>query len=1392
MLGATGKYHWTTTTCLKRVRHISPWPLVGFLLLLGSFFTLASSVSAETTHKFEARIPQIPVAGPSNEPIEQPGPLGEATTLVSDSGSLYINERSRVDQFKLSAPYGFEAQLPGYGLEDGLGFSSVGNEKKLLVGSGTFTIPSSIQVFGDACGRLMCVEPQETWTGLQIPGKSFGGYIDVATDSSNDVEDWARGDVIVAAHSTIVGASPQNVVYALRPKSMAEGGGEEYVMQLTGTPLENEPATIEPFESPRMVAVSELNGDLLVVDVRQRGSVVDLFRPVEPMPGSSEYTFVRQLQLPPPSSEFTGITGTGITAIAVDGGSNVNADDGDMYVARRVAFASSQGGAIERTVIYEFNKTGTLVGSFKGEELSSLPNSEESPPGFEQVTAMSVDPSTHKVFVADEINGDRGVDVFGSNETTPEVEPLQPSSSVLERGQHAWRVQLNGIVNPENAGNVTCSFVWGTLAVEDVKLCEGEGSPTTPIASSEGQINVHTGLKGLQPDTTYHYLLEATNAQGTNKGEEFQPEEFTTPGPGLHSESVAEVSASSVTFKGALDPNGDPTSYRFEYGISTYEASVGERSIGSGARDVSVETHVQNLLPRTTYHYRMVAVSEVEPGVREEFYGPDHAFNTQNGIAISGLPDGRAWELVSPVNKHGALVLGLVKPEENVFQAPTQASSDGHSMTYVALAPTQSDVSGYSSVEQVLSTRSDGGSGWSSRNISPSHDVSTGNENYPEYEFFAEDLSQSMVNLTGLHPTLLSEQASEATPYMRIDSCEPPSTGEECYVPLISAKAGEDQDVPAGTVFGGDVQFVGSAPGMDHVVLRSDVPLTGAPTGSHIELYEWSKGQPADKRLQLISVLPEAEGGGPASDEVDLGNDPHEKWASGVRAISNDGSRVFWSAGGTNGARLYMYDETSHKSIRLDVPQSGPAVGGATRFEFASADGSRVYFTDEARLVPEASLHGADLYECEIVTIAAAPDCVLKDLTAGGVGASAEVQNLALGGEDGSYAYFVANGVLPGSGAPNATPRGACKQESNAPTTCNLYAYHAGHVRFIATLSSEDQMDWGTEQPAKHTVGELTARVSPDGEYFAFMSVRSLTGYDNLDVRNGQPDAEVYLYSARTEHLVCASCNPTGMRPLGVYAGEMQADRDGGDVAALAGGTWVAANLPAGNAVGRYNESLYMSRSLDDTGRLFFNSSDSLVASDTNGQEDVYEYEPSGIGSCTQASSTYSEASSGCVALISSGTSSGESGFLDASADGNDAFFLTGEALVTEDDDTAFDVYDAHVCNAGEQCGGKPIAPPPCNTVENCRGSASEQPLIYGPPPSATFSGTPETPQTTVIHAPVAKGSNTSHARRACHQAKRGRGSRCARHASKRSKAKRGRRERRKAPAQKKHQRKAG
>jgi hypothetical protein len=260
----------------------------------------------------------------------------------------------------------------------------------------------------------------------------------------------------------------------------------------------------------------------------------------------------------------------------------------------------------------------------------------------------------------------------------------------------------------------------------------------------------------------------------------------------------------------------------------------------------------------------------------------------------------------------------------------------------------------------------------------------------------------------------------------------------------------------------------------------------------------------------------------------------------------------------------------------------------------------------------------------------------------------------------------------------------------------------------------------------------------------AFMSDRGLTGYDNSDVVSGVADEEVYLFDGVTGGLVCASCNPTGERPAGIFDPEFKRELDAApllvDEWGAWGGHWLAGSVP-GWTPDEHQAALYQSRYLSDDGRLFFDSPDELVPADVDGKENVYEWEPVGVGGCVPGVAGVSVVyvgqvgGGGCVGLISAGTSSLESEFLDASGTGGrdaeggegggEVFFLTASQLVPADEDSAFDVYDAHECSAGSPCltQAAPAVPPACNNEASCKPAPEAQPSIYGAPASGTSLG---------------------------------------------------------------------
>jgi WD40-like Beta Propeller Repeat len=817
-----------------------------------------------------------------------------------------------------------------------------------------------------------------------------------------------------------------------------------------------------------------------------------------------------------------------------------------------------------------------------------------------------------------------------------------------------------------------------------------------------------------------------------------------TPGapPFLEGEGVSNVTSTSATLEAQIDPTGLDTTYHFEYapeGGSFKSLPVPDADIGSGESIQRVSAHLQNLLPSTTYEFRVVVTAK---GHESEGSLKTFTFTTQPEGVGFGLPDGRAWELVSPPNKFGGLIKGIGG------SGVVQAAADGSRIAYSATSPLEPNVQANAGEAPALSVR--GGKGWSTREIMPPDYAKTGafvtGSRGLENRAFSSDLSHSLVDPFQEEP-LLSPEASERAPYLR-DLNDVPCliTETTCYTPLATANGKfanvTSEKMPFGgsleEIFG-DVQVVGATPDLSHVVLTSGVALKAGLEGGG--LYEWSAGKEPPENLQLVSLLPN----GKAVSKVEAAHFGAYNGRENVRhAISSNGSRIAWSTSGSL-THLYVRDTTKGETVQLDTPEEGftPETGPDPVFQTASANGSMVFFTDEQKLTKDstASAGKPDLYVCQI-----GPEegnegklaCKLKDLTDAEVvknsKESAAVQGLVLeASEDGSYVYFVADGVL--SNAENAQKEkaapGSCGQFPPPGATCNLYVKHYNGTEweeptFIAAVSSDDGPDWGANASNEGTgrlsalwPGHLTSRVSPNGKYLAFMSDRRLTGYDNTDASpsaGGAADEEVFLYGVSTNRLVCSSCNRSGQRPHGVFdpgfhelgPSELVVDRQNNWA-----GRWLAANVPGWTEVSGQS-ALHQSRYLSNSGRLFFNSADALVPADTNLTEDVYQYEPNGVGSCSVPS--------GCVGLISSGESHEESAFLDASESGNDVFFLTTANLVPQDVDQSFDVYDAHVCTSESPCPAPPSPRPPCGTSAACQG-ASPQQTTFGAPASATFSG---------------------------------------------------------------------
>jgi hypothetical protein len=737
--------------------------------------------------------------------------------------------------------------------------------------------------------------------------------------------------------------------------------------------------------------------------------------------------------------------------------------------------------------------------------------------------------------------------------------------------------------------------------------------------------------------------------------------------PVVGREVVAETATSEAKLGALVAPGGLGTSYRFEYGTSTeygHSAPVPEGSVGSGFSSRAVWAAALGLQPGTTYHYRVVAANALGVTV-----GPDETFTTTTAAESScsnesfregfsaGLPDCRAYELVSPSQADSG--------EPEVKYGSTQgdvtvAATNGERMAYISMSGLAGS---QTAAESFLATR--GPDGWTSESLIPRQ------SGYPGWECpstgvampaFSSGLSSGVL-LDGRNQQEVEEnnETSDGNGSNQgpcgADSPELVSGEPHGFANLFvrDNDTGSYQlvDVTPPGVAPASAHFDAASSDLSHIVFDEHAQLTANAPGGFDDLYEWSGGV-----VRLVTVLP---GGAPAVGSLAVGDGLHADSGEGVAAqahvISSDGSRVFFSADGDlyvrENAEQPPIDECSAPgracTVQLDASQAGGPGGGGT-FMDAGADGSRIFFLDEAsvRLTADTVAgSGMNLYEYDLES------GTLSDLTSAG---HAEVAGVSGISEDGSVVYFLADGVL-------ASNENANKEVAEAGKP-NLYVENGASTNFIAALAST-----GGDQCV---LRDGCARVASNGAFFAFTSLRDLTGYDNLDASTGEPDPEVFLYDAGSHALSCASCNPSGEAPT------------------------AGATLNTGLGGTAYPHDLA------DSGRLFFETDESLLPSDTNGQRDVYEYE------------------NGQLYLISSGSSEYESVMLDASESGDDVFFLTRQQLLPYGPGGAvFAIYDARVDGGFPE----PPPPPPCLTADACRAAASLQPSIFGAPASATFSG---------------------------------------------------------------------
>ncbi len=458
--------------------------------------------------------------------------------------------------------------------------------------------------------------------------------------------------------------------------------------------------------------------------------------------------------------------------------------------------------------------------------------------------------------------------------------------------------------------------------------------------------------------------------------------------PEVKASWVTEVTATGAKLRAEINPNGFDTSFRFEYiSDAAYRANreafpsgdgfegaarvpAGkEVDAGSGTVPLAVVQQLGGLVPATAYHYRPVATNSAGPPV----IGPEHVLTTQETSLVFHLPDGRGWELVSPVDKSG----GAIAAPETLFgggdtqaAAIAPAASIAPAVTYGS-STSFGNAAGAPPASQYTSART--GSGWSTGNISTPLDSGAYGDQ-PDgapYRLFSTDLSRAL-----LFGGLACRGGLEGcpAPNQPLPGTGAPSGYMAYYLrdnstgALVSLLRPADVAHAAGVSppkF--EVAFAAASTDLSHVVLSSCAKLTADASEfaagpercdpNAPNLYEWS-----------LAGLKSINGGTPGA-----------KIAAPNGAVSSDGSRIYWTRGGN----LYLSDGAA-------TDQVDGAQGGGGTFQVATPDGSVAFFSK-----------GGHLYRFTAATKAAI-DVTPAGGVVGVLGASA----------DGNYVYFQDGGGL--------------------------------------------------------------------------------------------------------------------------------------------------------------------------------------------------------------------------------------------------------------------------------------------------------------------------------------------------------------------------------------------
>ena len=387
---------------------------------------------------------------------------------------------------------------------------------------------------------------------------------------------------------------------------------------------------------------------------------------------------------------------------------------------------------------------------------------------------------------------------------------------------------------------------------------------------------------------------------------------------------------------------------------------------------------------------------------------------------------------------------------------------------------------------------------------------------------------------------------------------------------------------------------------------------------------------------------------------------------------------------------------------------SAVSAGHPAIFQGASVDGSKAFFVTQQPLLggdesPNIYEYDFDAPPGEKIIRVSGGDATVSNPTA-------EVQGIVQTSQDGSHVYFVARGVLTKN--PNAQGQVARAGANNLYLFERDALYPSGRTVFIADLSQSDDGMWiVTESSAE------VSNITPDGSFLVFTSKT-----EHLTPNDASTAAQVFEYDAMTGSLTRVSIGQDGYN-----------DNGNTDTAEL---TISSTDYSESSDPADYSSAMTVSA---DGSYVFFQSTDGLTPQALN-QVIIREND----GTKVYAENVY-EYHDGNVYLISDGRDLsevfGESAVLLLGTDesGADVFFSTADLLAPSDIDSNADIYDARVDGGfpapavKQQCAG-----------DECQGVLSAAPVLLAPGSEFQAGGNPPlAPPSSIAKPKVKKAKKT-------------------------------------------------